>query len=52
MRNALKRSVREAFRLEQGRLGSLDILVRPPYGALPGRNMMVRLRKLLQTVEP
>lgn len=49
-RNALKRSVREAFRLEQERLGPVDILVRPPYGAVPGRQMIETLRQLLATV--
>jgi len=49
-RNALKRSVREAFRLEQERLGSVDILVRPPYGALPGKQMIENLRELLAKV--
>ena len=29
-RNAIKRSVREAFRLEQPQLGPVDLLVRPP----------------------
>ncbi len=49
-RNALKRSVREAFRLEQGRLGAVDVLVRPPYGAVPGKQMIERLRQLLARV--
>ncbi len=49
-RNALKRSVREAFRLEQERLGPVDILVRPPYGAVPGRQMIETLRQLLARV--
>jgi ribonuclease P protein component len=46
-RNAIKRSVREAFRLEQERLGAFDLLVRPPYGAAPGREMIASLRQLL-----
>lgn len=49
-RNALKRSVREAFRLEKERLGALDILVRPPYGAAPGRDMIMALRQLLARI--
>lgn len=49
-RNALKRSVREAFRLEQERLGSVDILVRPPYDAVPGRQMIENLRQLLAKI--
>lgn len=46
-RNYLKRCVREAFRLEQARIGSCDLLVRPPYGARPGAAMIARLRELL-----
>ncbi|MGH8678041.1 MAG: ribonuclease P protein component, partial [Burkholderiales bacterium] len=46
-RNAIKRSIREAFRLEQERIGALDLLVRPPYGARPGRDMIASLRPLL-----
>ena len=50
-RNAIKRCIREAFRLEHARLGTLDILVRPPYGAVPGKQMLMRLRQLLERVE-
>lgn len=46
-RNRIKRCIREAFRLEQGRLGSMDLLVRPPYGVKPSRDMVRRLRELL-----
>lgn len=46
MRNGIKRCIREAFRLEQARLGALDVLVRPPYGAKPGAAMQQRLREL------
>jgi len=45
-RNRIKRCIREAFRLEQGRLGALDVLVRPPYGAKPSARMIVRLREI------
>ena len=44
-RNRIKRCIREAFRLEQERLGALDVLVRPPYGAKPSSQMMQRLRE-------
>ena len=46
VRNRIKRCIREAFRLEQGALGALDVLVRPPFGARPGVAMLVRLREL------
>jgi ribonuclease P protein component len=47
VRNHIKRCIREAFRLEQERLGAVDVLVRPPYGARPGPAMLQRLRELL-----
>ena len=50
-RNAIKRCIREAFRLAHARLGTLDILVRPPYGAVPGKQMLVQLTRLLERVE-
>ncbi len=46
VRNKLKRCIREAFRLEQASLGSIDVLVRPPLGARPDAAMLVRLRSL------
>src|SRR5262249_2301467 len=46
-RNRIKRCIREAFRLEQHRLGALDVLVRPPYGVKPTPDMIVRLRGIL-----
>jgi len=46
VRNRIKRCIREAFRLEQPGLGALDVLVRPPYGARPGAQMLRRLREL------
>jgi ribonuclease P protein component len=45
-RNGIKRCIREAFRLEQENLDSLDILVRPPYGARASAAMILRLRAL------
>jgi ribonuclease P protein component len=46
-RNRIKRCVREAFRLEQAKLGALDVLVRPPYGIKPSSRMIRELRALL-----
>jgi ribonuclease P protein component len=46
VRNRLKRCIREAFRLEQERLGPLDVLVRPPYGVKPSAQMVARLRAI------
>jgi ribonuclease P protein component len=46
-RNRLKRCVREAFRHEQARMGAIDVLVRPPYGASAGAEMIATVRKLL-----
>ena len=46
VRNRIKRCIREAFRLEQAALGTLDVLVRPPLGARPGVAMLERLREL------
>ncbi|MBI1943520.1 MAG: ribonuclease P protein component [Betaproteobacteria bacterium] len=51
MRNRIKRCIREAFRLEQARLGALDVLVRPPYGATPGALMLARLREMFSGLE-
>jgi len=51
-RNRIKRCIREAFRLEQGTLGSLDLLVRPPYGIKPSAQMISRLRELLGSLKP
>jgi ribonuclease P protein component len=46
VRNGIKRCIREAFRLEQERLGPLDVLVRPPYGVRPSAQMVSRLRDI------
>jgi ribonuclease P protein component len=46
-RNRIKRSIREAFRLEQAQLGSIDLLVRPPYTARRAAGMVDELRGLL-----
>ena len=47
-RNRIKRCIREAFRQEQGCLGPLDVLVRPPYGARADARMLTRLRGAFQ----
>ena len=49
-RNRIKRCIREAFRLEQERLGPLDVLVRPPYRSEPSREMIGRLRALFSSL--
>ena len=46
VRNRIKRCIREAFRLEQERLGPIDVLVRPPYAVKPSAQMIVRLRQI------
>ncbi len=46
MRNRIKRCIREAFRLEQTGMAAIDVLVRPPFGARPGVQMLDRLRGL------
>ncbi len=51
-RNGIKRCIREAFRLEQARLGALDVLVRPPYGARASTAMLARVRELFSRLEP
>lgn len=51
-RNRIKRSIREAFRLEQEKLDSIDMLVRPPYGARGGVRMMNRLRAAMAKLAP
>ena len=49
-RNRIKRCVREAFRLEQARLGPIDVLVRPPYGIKPSSEAVVQLRGIFSTL--
>lgn len=51
-RNRLKRCIREAFRRAQERLGPVDILVRPPLGAKPSRDMIAQLEELLTRLRP
>ena len=51
-RNRIKRCIREAFRLEQEKLGALDLLVRPPYGVHPGADMIRGLRDLFGKLAP
>ncbi len=46
VRNRIKRCIREAFRLEQTGMAAIDVLVRPPFGARPGVQMLDRLRGL------
>ena len=50
-RNSLKRRIREAFRLEQERLGPIDLLVRPPERIEASAEMMRRLRTLLGQID-
>ena len=52
MRNRIKRCIREAFRLEQEKLGALDLLVRPPYVVHPGADMIRNLRDLFGKLSP
>lgn len=52
VRNRIKRCIREAFRLEQERLGPLDVLVRPPYGVKPSAEMIRRLREIFGRLKP
>jgi ribonuclease P protein component len=52
VRNRIKRRIREAFRLTQGELGALDVLVRPPYGVQPSAKMVAQLRAILPRLKP
>ena len=49
-RNRIKRYIREAFRLEQHKLGALDLLVRPPERAASAQ-MVQELRAILARLE-
>jgi ribonuclease P protein component len=49
-RNRMKRCIREAFRLEQAKLGAIDMLVRPPFGRPAAAQSVARLRELLCTL--
>lgn len=49
-RNRIKRCIREVFRLEQERLGPIDVLVRPPYRSESSAQMMRNLRELFGTL--
>jgi ribonuclease P protein component len=51
-RNRIKRCIREAFRLEQEKLGPVDVLVRPPYGVKPSARMISRLRAIFGKLGP
>ncbi len=51
-RNRIKRCIREAFRLEQAKLGPVDVLVRPPYGVRPSAEMIQHVRQLLGGLAP
>lgn len=46
-RNRIKRCIREAFRQTQSELGSLDLLVRPPYGLKTSTQTVARLQSWL-----
>lgn len=46
-RNRIKRCIREAFRQTQSELGSLDLLVRPPYGLKTSTQTVARLQSCL-----
>ena len=50
-RNRIKRCIREAFRLEQRGIGSVDVLVRPPYGSRGSARMLEQLRELFKRLE-
>ena len=50
-RNRIKRCIREAFRLEQEKIGEIDVLVRPPYGVRGSPAMLARVRELLTTLK-
>lgn len=49
-RNRIKRCIREAFRQAQAALGSIDVLVRPPYGLRASALTVDRLRSSLEAL--
>ena len=49
-RNRIKRCIREAFRQAQDVLGSVDLLVRPPFGLNASKLAVGRLRAALETL--
>lgn len=51
-RNRMKRCIREAFRLEQERLGAVDLLVRPPFGVSAATVTVARVRELFARLTP
>jgi len=52
VRNRVKRCIREAFRLEQAKLGAIDVLVRPPYRCSPDSAMIAKLRAMFSRLDP
>lgn len=50
-RNRIKRCIREAFRLEQERIGEIDVLIRPPYGVRGSPGTLARVRELLRNLK-
>jgi len=49
-RNRIKRCIREAFRQAQDALGSIDLLVRPPYGMRASALTVGRLKSSLESL--
>ena len=47
-RNRIKRCIREAFRQAESGLGSIDLLVRPPYGFKAPTGTVVKLRSCME----
>jgi ribonuclease P protein component len=49
-RNRIKRCIREAFRQTQDALGSVDLLVRPPFGLKTSKETVGVLRSCLERI--
>lgn len=49
-RNRIKRCIREAFRQTQDALGSVDLLVRPPFGLKTSKGTVRVLRSCLERI--